>query len=250
VAHLLESLLAHAASLGVGHLVGGLLDVGREEGGELEGVCGGVYELGHVENDERGFSADGGGALGQTTEEEGHHEGQSPGIDRLNEGGGSQLVDAILDLVGLGDAANEVGDEGFDVAVADSSGALDERGCGSGGEILLQIAHGFCDRRHDVGEAEGDLRLSGVGEGFEHLEGSHLGLPLDGGLHDIKEVGESDLDGGRVEVGHDGGAGGISSGADGGVLLGKKDREGGGQGEGDGKRKVSKGRTEDVKELF
>uniref|UniRef100_A0A1J3GZS4 Uncharacterized protein n=2 Tax=Noccaea caerulescens TaxID=107243 RepID=A0A1J3GZS4_NOCCA len=208
----------HLAGLGVGHALHRVLDVGQQRGHKVGSVHGVVHQLGHVADDDAGLAADGGGAVGQAADEQGHQDGQGARVHRLHEGGGRQLVDAVGHLAGGADTADQVRHEGLDVAVADGSAALGQRVGGGGAHGGLQVHHAVGHDRNNLGQVDRDLLGRGGGQVAEELGGSLLGLPLGVG-HGLEQGRERQLHGVAVQRRRDGQAGGVGSGAHGGILV-------------------------------
>ncbi len=134
-------------------------------------------------------------------------------------------MNAVLDFLGLGNAAYQVGDKGLNILVVDAGRALDEDIGSEVTEFLLDVSHALSDGRDDLREAESDLILGVVGENVKEFESTHFGLGLHLRRHDFKESGESDLDGSGVELLEDSTASSIGSIAHGSVLQKKEERD-------------------------
>ena len=79
-----KGLDGHSAGLRVSNLIGRLLETGQEQRQETLSIGRVVDELHHVVNDLAGLTPDSGGALAQTAEQEGNHEGEGGGADSLS----------------------------------------------------------------------------------------------------------------------------------------------------------------------
>jgi hypothetical protein len=89
-------------------------------------VSGVLDELAHVVDNDGGLTLDGGGALSETTDEKGAHDGEGGLLDGGDEGGGSELVNALGSLLGTVDASNEVGDGGDQIGVTNDVEAVSD----------------------------------------------------------------------------------------------------------------------------
>jgi hypothetical protein len=90
-------------------------------------------------NDDSDLSDGGSELLGESSGEEGGHEGKGGGVDLRDEGGGSEELDGGGDLLnGVDEGGDQRGDELLDILVGDERAKLGERSTGG----LLDIGLG------------------------------------------------------------------------------------------------------------
>jgi hypothetical protein len=120
-------------------------------------------------------------------------------------------MNTVLNFLGLGNAADQVGDKGLDILVVHAGRALDKNIGGKVTEFLLDVSHALSDSGNDFREAESDLILGVVGEDVKEFESTHFGLGLHLGGHDLEEGGEGNLDSSGIKLIKDSRASGIGS---------------------------------------
>ncbi|TKW55191.1 hypothetical protein CTA1_1265 [Colletotrichum tanaceti] len=194
-----EGLLGLLTGLGVGQVVVVLLKTGHHLGQERSDNVGVVDELAHVVDDDGGLTLDGGLALGKTTVKEGNHEGKSGLLNLGDEGGGTEQVNSLGDVLGLGDTLDELGDEALDITVDNELADLLHGLVGALLDLLLGVPHGLGDDRDEVGDAVADLGGGGADDGLEDVESGHLLLPLLGLEEGLLDGLEEALDGVGVD---------------------------------------------------
>ena len=122
--------------------------------------------LGHVADDDARLAADGRGAVGQAAHEQGHQDGQSARVHRLDKRGGRELVHAVGHLAGGADAADQVGHKGLNVAVANGGAALGQGVGGGGAHGGLEVHHAVGHHGHNLGQVDlGEAGREGAGGG-------------------------------------------------------------------------------------
>lgn len=208
-----KSLLGLLTGLRISEVVVVLLETGHHLGQERSNDVGVVDELAHVVDNDSGLTLDGGVALSKTTIKERNHEGKSGLLNLSDESGGTEQVNGLGDVLGLGDTLDELGNETLNITVDNKLAELLHGLVGALLDLLLGIPHGLRDDRDEVGDTETELDGSGADEGIDEVEGGHLLGPLLGVADSVDERGEGGLDG----VGVDGLGDGKSS-SNGGVL--------------------------------
>ncbi|GJC94463.1 hypothetical protein ColKHC_03289 [Colletotrichum higginsianum] len=194
-----EGLLGLLTGLGVGQVVVVLLETRHHLGQERSDNVGVVDELAHVVDNDGGLTLDGSLALGKTTVKEGNHEGKSGLLDLGDEGGGTEQVNGLGDVLGLGDTLDELGDEALDITVDNELADLLHGLVGALLDLLLGVPHGLGDDGDEVGDAVADLGGGGANDGLEDVESSHLLLPLLGLEEGLLDGLEETLDGVGVD---------------------------------------------------
>ncbi len=194
-----EGLLGLLTGLGVGKILVVLLETGHHLGQERSNDIGVVDELAHVVDDDGRLTLDGGLTLGKTTVEKRDHESEGGLLDLGDESGGTEQVNSLRDVLGLGDTLDELGDEALDIPVDDELADLLHRLVGSVLDLLLGVPHGLGDDGDELGDAERGLSGGGADEGVKEVERSHLLGPLLGVSERVDERRESGLDGVGVD---------------------------------------------------
>jgi hypothetical protein len=151
-AECLNCLYDDTTSLGIGYGVLNLDESGEELGEERSDSKLIVYELGHVVDNDSDLTNGRGKLLGESTGEEGSHEGKGRRIDLGNEGGGCEELDGVGDFLnGVDEGADESWNELFDILVGDESAKLDEGGTGGLLDVRLGVPDGIDHYRNNVG---------------------------------------------------------------------------------------------------
>jgi hypothetical protein len=109
-------------------------------------VSGVLDELAHVVDNDSSLTLNGGGTLSETTDKKGAHDSKGGLLDGGNEGGSSELVNALGGLLGTVDTSNQVRDGGDQIGVTNDVEAVSD---GLGGLVTnlyglndTRIAHG------------------------------------------------------------------------------------------------------------
>ena len=207
-----QALFSLLACLRVGQVVVILLERRHQLGQEGCDDLGILDELAHVIDDDGGLALDGGVALGQTTVEQGDHDGQGGLVHVRHEGGGAEQVYRLRHVLGLGDTLDEFGDEALDVLVDDETADLLHGPVGGLLNLGLGIPHGFGDDGNQIGHAIGELGRGALHQGLDTLQSRHLLRPLLSREDRLDDGREDGLDGVGVD-GLDHGHGGRTSGA-------------------------------------
>lgn len=209
----LDGLLSLATSLGVGKVVAVAVEGGEKLGQERGNNVGVLDKLAHVVDNDGRLTLDGSLTLVETTLKEGNHDGKSRLVDVGNESGGTEQVNRLGDVLGLGDTLDELGNEAVDILVDDQSADLLHGGVGPLLDLGLGVPHGLGDDGNQLWDAVGGLDGGGSGEELDALKIAHLLGPLLGVPDGLDEVRDQGLDGGGV-----GGTGDGECGSVGGVL--------------------------------
>lgn len=214
-----QSLLGLATGLRVSQVVVVLVQ-GRPHLGQ-EGVddVGVVDKLAHVVNNDSRLSLDGSLALGQTTVQEGNHEGERGLLDLSDESGGTEQVNGLGDVLWLGDTLDELGNELLNILVRDEGAELLHGLVGALLDLLLGVPHSLGNDGQQIGDTECGLNGGGLDKLVKDVEDEHLLLPLLGISERLVQRLDEVLDGVGVDGLGDGQTGGESSGLDGGDLV-------------------------------
>ncbi|TLS26533.1 hypothetical protein PpBr36_04202 [Pyricularia pennisetigena] len=176
-----KTLLGLLTSLGVGHVLVVLLQVGHEPGKEGGDDVGVVDELAHVVDDDGRLTLDGSVTLLKTTLQERNHQGQGGLSDLRDEGGGTQQVDGLGDVLGLGDTLDELRNEALDIPVDNQAANVLHDLVGMLLNLLLGVPHGVANDGDEVGNTKGSLGGGGLDKSLDEVENSNLFRPLLGG---------------------------------------------------------------------
>ncbi|TLD24339.1 hypothetical protein PspLS_06344 [Pyricularia sp. CBS 133598] len=202
-----KTLLGLLTSLGVGHVLEVLLQVGHEPGKEGRDDVGVVDELAHVVDDDSSLTLDGSVTLLKTTLQKRNHQGQGRLSDLRDESGGTQQVDGLGDVLRLGDTLDELRNEALDIPVDNQAANLLHDLVGMLLDLLLGVPHGITNDGDEVGNTKGSLGGGGPDESLDEVENSNLFRPLLGVLEGLDQVGKGGLDGVGVDSLSNGGSG-------------------------------------------
>ena len=208
-----ESLLGLLTSLGISEVVVVLLETGHHLGQERSNNVGVVDELAHVVDNDGGLTLDSGVTLAKTTIKERNHEGKSGLSDLSDESGGTEQVNGLGDVLGLGDTLDELGNETLNITVDNKLAELLHGLVGTLLDLLLGIPHSLGDDGDELRDTETELDGGVLDEAVDEVEGGHLLGPLLGVADGVDEGSEGGLDGVGVDGISDG-----KSGSNGGVL--------------------------------
>ncbi|CAG9977931.1 unnamed protein product [Clonostachys byssicola] len=227
-----ESLLGLLTGLGVSQVFVVLGKTWHHLGQERSDNVGVVDQLAHVVNNDSSLSLDGGLTLSKTTIQKRNHEGKSGLLDLGNEGGGTEQMDGLGDVLGLSNTLDKLGNETLNIPVDDE---LAERLHGLVGtllDLLLGIPHSLGNDGDQFRDTGSELSRGGLDEGIDEVKSSHLLRPLLGIAERLHNVREGSLGGVAVDGasnGEDGSLAGILHGSDlvanSGKGSGKKDNE-------------------------
>ncbi|KAH6610128.1 hypothetical protein Trco_000148 [Trichoderma cornu-damae] len=227
-----EGLLGLLTGLGVGQVVEVLLETRHHLGQEGSDDVGVVDKLAHVVDDDGGLSLDGGLTLSKTTIQKRDHEREGGFLDLGDEGGGTEKVDSLGDVLRLGDTLDELRNEALDILVDNQLADALHGLVGVLLDLLLGVPHGLGDNGDQVGDAVGELSRGSLDEGEDEVQSSHLFGPLLSVADGLHQVGQSALDGVAVDGagnGQDGSGSSILDGSDlvanGGKQAGQKNDE-------------------------
>jgi len=108
-------------------------------------------------------------------------------------------VNSLGDVLRLGNALDELGDELLDILVDDELAHLLHRLVGVILDLLLSVPHGFGDDGDEIRDAESGLSWSGADNGIDEVQSGHLLGPLLGVAERLDNSRESGLNGVRVD---------------------------------------------------
>jgi hypothetical protein len=177
-----EGLASLLTGLGVGKVVVVLLKSRHELGQESGDNLGVLDKLAHVVDDDSGLTLDGSLALNETTLKKRNHDSEGRLVDVSDEGGGTEQVDGLRDVLRLGDTLDELRNEALDILVGDQGAESLHGGVGGLLDLGLGVPHSTGDDGNQVRDTEGHLSGGGGGEDLNALEVGHLLGPLLGGL--------------------------------------------------------------------
>lgn len=152
-----KTLLGLLTCLGVSQVLVVLGETGHQLWQESGNNVGVLDKLAHVVDDDGGFTLDGGLALGKTTIQEGNHDGEGWLVDISDEGGGTEQVNGLWDVLWLGDTLDELGNEAVDILVDDQSANLLHGAVGHLLDLWLGVPHRLRDDWDQVWHAESEL---------------------------------------------------------------------------------------------
>ncbi|KXT07235.1 hypothetical protein AC578_2421 [Pseudocercospora eumusae] len=187
-----------------------------QESGNNVGV---LDKLAHVVDDDGGFTLDGGLALLETTLEQRHHDGEGWLVDVSDEGGSTEQVNSLWDVLWLGDTLDELRNEALDILVDDKLAHLLHGGVCALLDLRLGVPHGLGDDGDEVWHLVCSLCWGALAEGLDALEIGHLFGPLLCVVDGVDEVWDQELDGVGVDGLGDGKGGVLGSDLDGGHLV-------------------------------
>jgi hypothetical protein len=175
-------------------------------------VSGVLDELAHVVDNDGSLTLNGGGTLSETTDKKGAHDGKGRLLDGGNEGGGSELVNALGSLLGAVDTSNQVGDGGDQIGVTNDVEAVSDGLGGLVANLGLGIPHGLADNRDNVRKSSRDLLRSREGQTRENVQSTDLGVPLRllDGVEDDGQQETNGITGGKGHNSLGGNRGGIT----------------------------------------
>jgi len=214
-----ESLLGLLTGLGVGEGLVVLVEGGPHLGQEGSDNLGVLHELTHVVDDNSRLTLDSGLTLDKTTVKQGHHDGQGGASHVSNESGGTEQVNSLGDVLGLGDTLDELGNETLNILVDNETADLLHGGVGGLLDLGLGIPHSLGDDGEQGRHLEGELGGSGLDESLKAGQSGHLLLPLLGSLHGLENGRDNGLDGVGVDSLYDGGSGALGGLLDGSNLV-------------------------------
>ncbi|QBZ65042.1 hypothetical protein PoMZ_06746 [Pyricularia oryzae] len=194
-----KTLLGLLTSLGVGHVLEVLLQVGHEAGKEGSDDVGVVDKLAHVVDDDSCLTLDGSFTLLKTTLQKRNHQGQGGLSDLRDESGGTQQVDGLGDVLGLGDTLDELRNEALDIPVDNQAANLLHDLVGMLLDLLLGVPHSIANDGDEVGDTKGSLGGGGPDKSLDEVENSNLFGPLLGVLEGLNQVRKGGLDGVGVD---------------------------------------------------
>ncbi|KAF3396471.1 hypothetical protein F1880_007236 [Penicillium rolfsii] len=214
-----KSLLGLLTGLGVGEGVVVLVQSRQHLGQEGSDQLGVLHELTHVVNDDSGLTLDGSLTLNETTVQQGDHDSEGGAGHVGNESGGTEQVNGLGDVLGLGNTLDELGNETLDILVDDQTANLLHGGVGGLLDVGLGVPHGLGDDGDEAGDLEGELSGGSLNKSIQALESGHLLGPLLGILERVENGGDNGLDGVAVDSLNDGSGGRLSGLLDGDHLV-------------------------------
>jgi hypothetical protein len=180
-----KGLASLLTGLGVGKVVVVLLKRRHELGQESGHNLGVLDKLAHVVDDDGSLTLDGSLALDETTLKKRDHDSQGRLVDVSDESGGTEQVNGLGNVLGLGDTLDELGNEALDILVGDQGAKSLHGGVGGLLDLSLGVPHGTRDDGDQVGNTESHLSRGGGSEDLNALEVGHLLGPLLGGLERV-----------------------------------------------------------------
>lgn len=152
-----KTLLGLLTSLGVSQVLVVLSETRHQLGQESGNDVGVLDKLAHVVDDNGGFTLDSSLALVKTTIEEGNHDGEGWLVDISDEGGGTEQVNGLWDVLWLGDTLDELRNKAVDILVDDKSANLLHGAVGHLLDLRLGVPHRLRDDWDQVWDAESEL---------------------------------------------------------------------------------------------
>ena len=207
----LDGLLGLATSLGVSKVVLVAVEGGQELGQERGDNLGVLDKLAHVVDDDGSLTLDGGLTLVETTLEQRNHDGEGGLVDVGDEGGGTEQVNGLGHVLGLGDTLDELGNETLDILVDNQATDLLHGAVGLLLDLGLGVPHGLGDNGDQVGDAVCGLSRRLLGEKLDAVKIAHLLGPLLGVPDGLDKVRNQGLDGVGVDGAGDGKSSGVGS---------------------------------------
>jgi len=222
-----KSLLGLVASLGVSQVLVVLLETWHHLGQERSNDVGVVDELAHVIDNDGGLTLDSGVTLSETTIQKGNHEGKSRLLDLSNESGGTEQVDSLGDVLGLGDTLDKLRNETLDILVDDQLAKLLHGLVSTLLDLLLGVPHGLGDDRNELRNTPSELGRRVLDEVLDEVKSSHLLGPLLGRSDGLHDRGKGGLDSVGVDAASDGENSTLSGILDSGDLVANGGKDGG-----------------------
>uniref|UniRef100_A0A098DMI5 Uncharacterized protein n=1 Tax=Gibberella zeae (strain ATCC MYA-4620 / CBS 123657 / FGSC 9075 / NRRL 31084 / PH-1) TaxID=229533 RepID=A0A098DMI5_GIBZE len=222
-----KSLLGLVTSLGVSQVLVVLLETWHHLGQERSDNVGIVDELAHVVDNNSGLSLDSGVTLSQTTIQKGNHEGKSRLLDLSNEGGGTEQVNGLRDVLRLGDTLDQLRNETLDILVDNQLAKLLHGLVSTLLNLLLGVPHGLGDDRDELRNTVGELSRGVLDEVLDKVKSGHLLGPLLGTSDGLHDAGEGSLDSVGVDAASNGENSTLSGILDSGDLVANSGKDGG-----------------------
>ncbi|PTD06759.1 hypothetical protein FCULG_00006734 [Fusarium culmorum] len=222
-----KSLLGLVTSLGVSQVLVVLLETWHHLGQERSDNVGIVDELAHVVDNNSGLSLDSGVTLSQTTIQKGNHEGKSRLLDLSNEGGGTEQVNGLRDVLGLGDTLDQLRNKTLDILVDNQLAKLLHGLVSTLLDLLLGVPHGLGDDRDELRNTVGELSRGVLDEVLDKVKSGHLLGPLLGTSDGLHDAGEGSLDSVGVDAASNGENSTLSGILDSGDLVANSGKDGG-----------------------
>lgn len=190
----LESLLGLLTSFGISQVLVVLLETWHHLGQERSDNVGVVDKLAHVVNNDGRLSLDGSLTLSETTVKKRDHESEGGLLDLSDEGGGTEQVNGLRDVLGLGDTLDQLRNETLNITVDDELAELLHGLVGTLLDVLLGIPHSLRDDGNQLRDTVSKLGGGGDDESVDEVKSSHLLLPLLGAADGLHDGGERGLD--------------------------------------------------------
>lgn len=189
-----ETLLGLLTSLGISQVLVVLLQSWHQLWQERSDDVWILDELAHVVDNDGRLTLDGGLTLTKTTLQERNHDGKGWLVDIGNEGGGTEQVDGLWDVVWLGDTLDELRNETVDILVDDKTADLLHGTVGHLLDLWLGVPHRLGDDWDEIWHAESELCWGGLNESLDTGETCDLLLPFLGGENGVDDGWEDGLD--------------------------------------------------------
>ena len=227
-----ECLLGLLSGLRISQVIIVLLETRHHLRQERSHNAGIIDELAHVVDNDGGLSLDSSVSLSKTTIQQRNHERKSGLLNFSDESSGTEQVDSLGDVFGLGNTLDELRNEALDIAVDDQLAQLFHGLVGVLLDFFLGVPHGLGDNRNQVGDTEGQLSRGILNKDIDAVESSNLLGPLlssQDGVDDVRQDGLDSIGTDSLSDGESGGDGGILDAsdlvADGGKNEGEQDYE-------------------------
>jgi hypothetical protein len=120
-------------------------------------------------------------------------------VDISDESGGTEQVNSLGDVLGLGNTLDELRNETLDILVDDQAADLLHGTVGSLLDLRLGVPHGLGDNRNEVWNEESELGRGGLDKCFNALKTGHLLGPLLGRENGLDDGRKGGLGGVRVD---------------------------------------------------
>ncbi|KAK1245414.1 hypothetical protein MKX08_005043 [Trichoderma sp. CBMAI-0020] len=212
-----KSLLGLLTSLGVSQVVVVLLETWHHLGQERSDNVGVIDQLAHVVDNDGRLSLDGSLTLSETTIQQRDHKSEGGLLDLGNEGGGTEKVDSLGDVLGLSNTLDQLGNESLNILVDDQLADDLHDLVGVLLDLLLGVPHSLRDDGDQFRDTVRERSGGSLDKSEDEVESSHLLRPLLGSADRLHQVGQSSLDSVAVDSAgnsQNSGVGGILDGGD------------------------------------
>mmetsp|Transcript_2434 Transcript_2434/g.3694 ORF Transcript_2434/g.3694 Transcript_2434/m.3694 type:complete len:1074 (+) Transcript_2434:2189-5410(+) len=184
----LKAAVSDLAELRISGFLGNLLNLRHQTRKENHGLSRLLDELGHVVANKGSLTLNGSDTLTKTTEEEGNHDRKSRGLDGLDEGGRSELMNGVLDFGGVKNRVKDKRNDLLNIPVADKGAGLNHGLVGSFLDRGLGLIHDSRDSRNKIGESLGNLDRVPKNKVTDERDSNLLGSRVLLGVHTFIKV--------------------------------------------------------------